>query len=160
MCKPSSKDHWSLSAFNQVVCIDILTHRLLDTPFMRVRIIAESACYVVNIHPSVRPHESAKVTLDGFTSVPSSSAVTILPSQFSANPFHSPVPTRSCHANSVPIRSILQCQHDLATPIQCQSVPFSSANTILPCQFSANPFRSPVPSRSLLASSVPIRSIL
>jgi hypothetical protein len=37
-----------------VVCIDILTHRLFDTPFMRVRIVAESACYIFNVRPSVR----------------------------------------------------------------------------------------------------------
>jgi hypothetical protein len=52
----------------------------------------------------------------------------------------------------VPIRSILQCHHGLSFPVQCQSVPFSSAITISPCQFNANPFHSPVPSRSRLAS--------
>jgi hypothetical protein len=51
----------------------------------------------------------------------------------------------------VPIRSILQCHHYLSLPVRCQSVPFSSAITISPCQFSATPFHSPVPSRSRLA---------
>jgi hypothetical protein len=56
----------------------------------------------------------------------------------------------------VPIRSILQCHHDLSLPVQCQCVPFSSSFTISPCQFSSNPFHSPVPSRSRLASKATV----
>ena len=195
MRKPSYKDHWSLSALNQVVCIDILTYLLFDTPYMRVRIVAEvSVTFIMFVRPSdlvyrrrslwtglhlfrfsvpSRSRRPSSVPILSILqchhdlalpvqcqSVPFSSANTISPCQFSANLFHSPVPSRSILASSVPTRSILQCHHDLSLPVQCQSLQFSTPNTISPCQFSANPFHSPVPSRSLLASSVPIRSIL
>jgi len=88
--KPTSKDHWSVSALNQVVYIDILTHRLFDTPVMRVRIVAESACYIFNVRASVR--QAACIGEGHWTDL---------------HPFIPPVPSRSRRPSSVPIRSIL-----------------------------------------------------
>ena len=105
MRKPSYKDHWSLSALNQVVCIDILTYLLFDTPYMRVRIVAEvSVTFIMFVRPSdlVYRRRSLWTGLHLF--------------RFS-------VPSRSRRPSSVPILSILQCHHDLFLPVQCQSVP-------------------------------------